>query len=147
MGQLLLWISFFAPWILLVFLNRQRVKRFLSVAFFTLVLTSINWQIAEILGWWTITDNLFFLTNISAFNYGFLPVVTILVFYFTYEKAWLFFGANLLMDAFQAFVVSPYLFEKVGLYKMGTMSNLGLFLLLTSLVPMIYFYQKLYDRL
>jgi hypothetical protein len=74
-------------------------------------------------------------------------LVTILVFYFTYEKAWLFFGTNLLMDAFQAFIVSPYLFEKVGLYKMGTMNNFGLFLLLTSLVPIIYFYQKLYDKI
>lgn len=146
MANFLLWLSFIAPWFLLILLDMKRVKKFLSVAFFTLVLTSIYWQIAQVYGWWKIGSNLFFLTNISAFNYGFLPVTTILVFYFTYPKAWLFFGANIAMDAFQAFIVSPYLFERLGLYSLYKMNNLGLFLLLLSFLPIIYFYQRWYDR-
>jgi hypothetical protein len=146
MGQILLWISFVPAWLLLIPLDSKRVKHFLSVAFFTLLLTSINWQIAEVLNWWTISDNLFFLTNVSAFNYGFLPVVTIYVFYFTYSNPWLFFGTNIIIDAFQAFIISPYIFEKFGLYKMTNMSNFGLFLLLISMVPIIFLYQLWYDK-
>jgi hypothetical protein len=147
LGQILLWSTFIPPWLLLIPLDKKRMKRFLSVTFFTLLLTSINWQLAERFNWWTITDNLFFLTNIAAFNYGFSPVTTLYLFYFTYHKPWLFFGANLFLDAFQTFIISPFVFEKVGLYKMNTMSNFGLFLLLISMVPIIYFYQRLYDKI
>ena len=147
MGQILLWLTFIPPWLLLIPLDKKRVKHYLSATFFTLLLTSIAWQMAEVYKWWSITDNLFFLTNISAFNYGFSPVTTLYLFYFTFRKPWLFFGANLILDALQALVISPFVFEKVGLYKMNTMSNLGLFLLLFCMVPLIYAYQRGYDRI
>ncbi len=146
MTQVALWATFIVPWFLLIPLDMKRVKQFLSVAFLTLVLTSIYWQIAEVMNWWTITNNLSFLSNISAFNYGFLPVVTIYLFYFTYPKTLLFFIVNIILDAFQAFVVSPFIFEKLGFYKMNTLSNFGLFIIIVSLVPIIYFYQRWYEK-
>jgi len=145
MGQLLLWLLLIAPWFLLIPLDSKRVRHFLSVAFFTIFLTTIYWQMAEVWNWWTVTTNVFFLKNISAFNYGLLPVVTILVFYFTYQNTWLFFGTNLIMDAFQAFIISPFVFQRFKLYKMNSMNDFGLFLLLLSFVPIIFLYQKWYD--
>jgi len=145
MGQLLLWFLLVAPWFLLIPLDSKRVKNYLSVVFFTIFLSTIYWQMAEVWNWWDVTNNVFFLKNISSFTYGFLPVTTILVFYFTYQNVWLFFGTNIIIDAFQAFIVSPFIFEKFGLYKMNSMSNFGLFLLLLSLVPIIFLYQKWYE--
>ncbi len=145
MGQLLLWFLLIAPWFLLIPLDSKRVKHYLSVAFFTIFLSTIYWQMAEVWNWWAVTSNVFFLKNTSSFTYGLLPVTTILVFYFTYQNVWLFFGTNIVMDAFQAFIVSPFIFEKFGLYKMNSMSNFGLFLLLISLVPIIFIYQKWYE--
>ncbi|KPU43129.1 hypothetical protein OXPF_33790 [Oxobacter pfennigii] len=146
MAQILLWITFLPPWLLILPLDKKRVRRFLSVAFFTLLLTSINWQIGEVVNWWEVPNNLFFLTNISAFNYGFLPVVTIYVFYFTYPNPWLFFGANIIIDAIQAFIINPFIFQKLGLIKMINMNNFEAFLLTIMLVPIIYFYQRWYDK-
>ena len=145
MGQLLLWLLLIAPWFLLIPLDSKRVRHFSSVAFFTIFLTTIYWQMAEVWHWWTVTNNIFFLKNISSFNYGFLPVTTVLIFYFTYSNVWLFFGANIIMDAFQAFIISPFIFQKFGLYTMDSMSNFGLFLLLLSLVPIIFLYQRWYE--
>lgn len=145
MGQLLSWFLLIAPWFLLIPLDSKRVKQYLSVVFFTIFLSTILWQMADVWNWWTVETNVFFLKNISSFTYGFLPVTTILVFYFTYKNMWLFFGANIIMDAFQAFIVSPFIFERFGLYKMDSMSNLGLFLLLISLVPIIFLYQVWYE--
>ena len=145
MRQLLLWLLLIAPWFLLIPLDSKRVRHFLSVAFFTIFLTTIYWQMAEVWNWWTVTTNLFFLKNISSFTYGFLPVTTILVFYFTYQNTWLFFGTNLIMDAFQAFIISPFVFQRFKLYKMNSMNDFGLFLLLLSFVPIIFLYQKWYD--
>ncbi len=146
MAQVILWFTFIVPWFVLFFLDIKRVKRFLSVTFFTIFLTSIFWQIAEKWNWWTVTTNLSFLKNISAFNYGLLPVATLLVFYFTYPKIWLFFGTNIVFEAIQAFIISPFIFERVGLYKMVNMSNFGLLLMQFGYVPVIYFYQRWYDK-
>ncbi len=146
MGQTLSWILLIAPWFILVFLNKKRMKHFLSVAFFTAVLNTIHFQMAQVWGWWTIVDNVSFLTSASSFAYGLLPVTTLLVFYFTYPRPWLFFGVNIAIDALQAFIISPYVFEKAGLYQMTGMSNFGLFLLIVSILPIIYIYQKLYDK-
>ena len=146
LGQLLSWLLLIVPWFLLIPLDSKRLRRFSSVVFFTIFLITIYWQMADVWNWWSVTTNVFFLKNISSFNYGALPVATMLVFYFTYQNIWLFFVTNIIMDAFKAFIVSPFIFQKIGLYKMNNMSNSGLFLLLLSSVPIIFLYQKWYER-
>lgn len=116
MDEMMSWMLIFPPWIVLLFLDGQRVKRFLSVAFFTFMINVLHFQMADVWNWWTVTAN--------------VP----------------FFGANIAMDAFQSFVVSPFVFEKYGLYKMENMTNLGLFLLILSILPIIYLYQLWYDH-
>lgn len=146
MTQIALWILFLGPWFIIPFLDSSRMRRFLSVAFFTILLTSIFWQTAQVYNWWIIDENLPFLTNTSAFNYGMLPVITILVFYFTSHNTFLFFAVNIIIDAIQAFFISPYIFQKLGFYHMVNMSNLGLFILLLCFVPPIYVFQVWYDK-
>ena len=145
MGQVLSWIVIIVPWFFLVPLNSIRIRNFLSVAFFTVLLNTFYFQMAEVWNWWTVTNNLFFLTNISSFTYGLLPVTTILVFYFFYPNVWLFFGANLILDAIQAFIISPFIFEEFRLYELNNMSNLGLYFAIISHLPIIYLYQRWYD--
>lgn len=140
------WTLLISPWFLLIPLDSKRMKRFLSVAFFTVIFNTIHFQIAANYNRWTVTNEIPFLNNIPSFTYGLLPVTTILFFYFTYPNIWLFFGVYIVFDAFQAFVISPFVFEKIGLYELNILTNLGLFILIISLVPVIYFYQKWYER-
>ena len=146
MTQVALWFLLIGPWFGLLFLDSKRIRHFISVAFFTIILTSIFWQVAQVFDWWRIDENLPFLTNTSAFNYGLLPVITVFVFYFTFPNTLLFFGVNIVIDAIQAFIISPYIFERLKFYHMAAMSNLGLFVLLLSFVPFIYIYQIWYDK-
>lgn len=145
MGILLSWALLVLPWFCLLPLQAKRVKQFLSVAFLTTLIDTVFFQVAEVWDWWTVTTNVPFLTNVSSFTYGMLPVVTIGVFYFTYPNVWLFFAANLLMDAAQAFLISPYVFEKAGLYSFHTMNRFEFLLMLFSHVPVIYLYQRWFD--
>nr|WP_243237438.1 hypothetical protein [Heliobacterium chlorum] len=131
---------------MLIPLNKKRMKNFLSVAFFTTIVDTILFQTAEVLNWWNVLNNVPFLTSVSSFTYGFLPVTTIIIFYFTYPNIWLFLGVNLIIDAIQAFIISPYIFMKVGLYQLINMSNFGLFLLLIAHLPIIFLYQRWYDE-
>lgn len=135
MGQVVSWIVLVAPWLLLLPLDSKRVKQFMPVALFMVALYTILFQMAERWNWWNLNANVFFLTNISSFVYGFLIV-------FTYPNVWLFLIANWMIDAIQAFVISPYIFQKLGLYSMKNMSNFGLFVMIAVTVPIVYAYQK-----
>lgn len=146
MGQILSWSLLIAPWFLLLPLDSKKFRGFLSVAFLTALLDTIFFQMARIWNWWTITDNVFFLTDISSFLYGLLPAVTIYVFYFTYPKFWLFIGANIVSDVIQAFIISPFIFEKFGLYRMN-INRFAFFFVIFGIVPIIYLYQKWYDAI
>ncbi|WP_205418628.1 hypothetical protein [Paraliobacillus sediminis] len=146
MEAILSWTLLIAPWFLLIPLQSKRMKRFLSVGFIIVLFSTVIFQIAANYNWWTVTNEIPFLNNIPSFTYGLLPVTTILFFYFTYPNISLFFGVNIVFDAFQAFVISPFVFEKIGLYELNKLTNLGLFILIISLVPVIYFYQKWYER-
>ena len=146
MTQAALWILFLGPWLILPLFDTRRVRRFLSAALFTTVLTTIAWQAAPVFNWWVTDENLPFLSNISAFNFGMLPVLSLLVFYFTYPNAWLFFGTNIVIEAIQAFIISPYVFMKLRFYHMAQMSNTGLFIMLLCFPPIIYVYQLWYER-
>ena len=144
MAQVISWIFFLLPWVLLFPLNSSRVKRFTPAGLFSALFITIIFQIAEKWNWWTVTNNLFFLTNISSFVYGFLIVATILVFYFTYPSFLLYMIFNLIIDAIQAFIVSP-LFIKSGLYDFHKINALGLFLLMIFVASINYFYQRWQD--
>lgn len=147
MGQIISWILFIAPWFLLLPLDSQRVKRFMPVGLFVAVLYTVIFQIAEVWNWWDVHEenNIFFLTNISSFVYGFLIVITIYMFYFTYPNFWLFLIANWIIDFIQALIISPFIFQKVGLYTMNNMSNFGLFVMIAITVPVVYLYQRWQD--
>lgn len=144
MGQIVSWFIFLAPWLLLLPLDSQRVKRFMPVSLFMAVLYTILFQMAEVWNWWDVheTNNIFFLTSISSFVYGFLIVVTLYMFYFTYPNLWLFLISNWIIDLIQALIISPFIFQRVGLYSMKSMSNFGLFVMIAVTVPIVYLYQR-----
>lgn len=114
----------------------------MAVSLFMVALYTILFQMAEVWNWWKVNNNVFFLTNVSAFVYGFLLVATIYAFYLSYPNFLLFLILNVIIDFLQAFVISPFIFQKLGLYTMEEMTNFGLFIMITITVPIIYFFQK-----
>lgn len=146
MSTWLAWLLFLPPWLLLVFLEPERKRRFIPVALLTCLCATISFQMAVHLGWWSVTTNIFYFTQISAFAYGFLPVGALISFYWTYPNPWLFFGFNLLIDALQAYVISPYIFEKAEFYQMTGMNHTGLFILQTCISVTLYAFQMWLER-
>jgi hypothetical protein len=146
MSMLLGWILFLPPWLLLAFLEPVRMRRFMSVAFFVVVLTTICYQMAAKLDWWKVTEDAFYFSDVSSFAFGLLPVAALSVFYLTYPNPWLYFGINLSIDLVQCFLIAPYVLEKAGLFEMRTMSYLGLYLIQVLVATCIYFYQKWYEH-
>lgn len=146
MSTWLAWLLFLPPWLLLLFLEPERKRRFIPVAFLSCLISTIFFQMAVGLNWWSVTSNIFYFTHISAFVYGFLPVGALISFYWTYPNPWIYFGFNLIIDALQAYVISVYIFEKAGFYQMTGMSHTGLFVLQTILSIMLYVFQMWLER-
>lgn len=141
MSTWLSWLLFLPPWLLLALLEPKRKRRFMSGALLAVLLSTVIFQMAVHMDWWRVTGNVFYFTQISAFVYGFLPVAALVVLYWTYPNPWLYFGVNLVIDAMQAYVISPYIFEKAGLYEMRAMSHTGLYVLQITVSIILYAYQ------
>ncbi|MDF2937218.1 MAG: hypothetical protein K0Q90_2591 [Paenibacillaceae bacterium] len=134
------------PWLAVGFLNKHKLRQFISVAFFSSLINIVAYLFGDYMEWWTTYQSFPMLGNIPTFVLGFSPVVSLFVFYFAYPNLWLFLGTNLALDALQAYIVGPAVFEKLGFYDMTGAGNTGLYLVLTSLIPVVYIYQLWYDK-
>lgn len=144
MSQLLWWSLLILPWFLLLFFDKQRIKRFFPVLLLSIVLNSLVYQLAQRLNWFTVSENLPFLTNISPSVYGMFAVGTLLIFYFTYGRFWLYFIVNLLFDILQSYVVTPF-YGKLHLFERQEMNGFQSVLIMTVMSLIMYMYQKWQD--
>ncbi|GKU82701.1 hypothetical protein [Niallia sp. NCCP-28] len=144
MKQLLWWGLLILPWFLLLFFDKNRIKRFFPVLLLSIVLNSILYQLAEKLNWFFVKENLPFLTDITPTVYGMFAVGTLLIFYFNYGKFWLYFIVNLLFDIFQSYVVTPF-YGKLGLFERQEMNGFESLLIMTLMALIFYLYQKWQD--
>lgn len=144
MSIFLWWSLLILPWFLLLFFDKQRIKRFFPVLLLSIVLNSLVYQLAQKLDWFTVTKNLPFLTNISPSVYGMFAVGTLLIFYFTFGRFWLYFIVNLLFDLLQSFVVTPF-YGKLHLFKRQDMNGFESVLIMTVMSLIMYSYQRWQD--
>lgn len=141
MKQLLWWGLLILPWLLLFFFDKERIKRFFPVLLLSIALNSIIYQLAQKLNWFTVKDNLPFLTNISPSVYGMFAIGTLLIFYFTYGRFLMYLFVNMIFDLFQSFVVTP-MYGKFNLFERQEMNGFESFLLMMLMSLILYIYQK-----
>ncbi|MGG2087961.1 hypothetical protein ABFY59_13325 [Priestia aryabhattai] len=144
MNQMILWGILVIPWFLLLLLDKQRVKRFFTVGLFAALMMTIAYQVAEKMHWWTVQENVFFLTSMGATIYCLHIVITIFVFYLTYPGFILYIIVNIILDLIHGYVIVPFL-AKIGLYNLYDISHFGLFLVMTTVAIILYLFQRLLD--
>jgi hypothetical protein len=106
-----LWTSLVLPWISLVFIKKETIKRYMPVAIFVSLLVTIIFEMAHVFKWWVMLDGLApwgYITNVS-FVYGTFLVGTIWIFYFTFHNFWLYLVTNIAIDGLFAFVLNNFL--------------------------------------
>lgn len=134
------WAILILPWFLLIFLDKNQVKRYMPVTILSIVLVLLCVQLGRNLGWFYVTPSIVLLNNASAYSFGVFAVGTLFIFYFTFKRFWLYFVTNLVLDIFQIFVVRPFNI-KLGLEKEGSFTNLQTILLMTFIALLLYLYQ------
>ncbi|MBP2637941.1 MAG: hypothetical protein H6Q72_3848 [Firmicutes bacterium] len=97
-NQVLLWGSIILPWLTLFFLKKEDIKRYMPVALFGALMTTIVGELALALKWWVIKDSIFPFYHMPTLTYGGFPVGIIWIFKFTNKKFFLFMLVNVAFD-------------------------------------------------
>lgn len=138
----ILWSALFIPWLTLIFLRKETVKRYFPVSVFTSLLVTVVFEIAYALDWWKLTASVVPWGNITnvPFVYGVFFIGTLWIFHLTFRRFWLYMLTNLVIDALQIFVASRFLFEG-WIYDLHKINEFQVFLIMTGLSLVIYVYQ------
>lgn len=139
-NQILQWSMFIVPWLTLFFMKRDDIKRYMPVASFATVLSTIIHDAGITLGFWVVLKTVFPFKEMIPYLYGNMFVITLWVFKFTYGRFWLYAVTNLILDiGFNFFFLNIFLRSK-GILDMTITPLQGLpITLIHALV--IYFYQ------
>jgi hypothetical protein len=141
LNQIILWSSLIVPWLSLLFLKKDIVKRYMPVAIFTSLLVTIYNELGYTFEWWVVKQTLFpWIITFVSFVYGGFLVGTIWIFYFTYRKFWLYLITNIVVDFLFMFPVNNW-FERLGIYQLINRENWQIFLDFVFISVIIYFYQ------
>jgi hypothetical protein len=142
-AQIVMWVLFIGPWLLLFTVDKERVKRYMAVSLFGVVLT-IVFQIADRFNWREVNETIFFFVNMTPFPFGIFIIGTLFIFYFTYPGFWVFMIINAAFDLFQAFVMSPIV-EKLDIYTLKEINHFLLLILMMIIAALLFLYQKWQD--
>jgi len=137
---------FIVPWFTLLFIKRESFKKYLPVTLFTALLVTIVYEIAYTYKWFAIKETIVpwgNITNVSM-AYGAFFITTIWVFYFTFKNLWLYIVANVIIDAFGAWIVKK-IYEARGITHF-TISSFTIFLIFTTLALISYAFQVWYEK-
>lgn len=139
-NKLILWGILIIPWLSLLFLKKETVKRYMPVAIFTALLMTIYNELAFTYKFWVLKVEIFpqVITAVP-FVYGAFVAMVIWIFHFTYPRFWVFFVTNVIADFLFAFPLNAF-FEAIGLYKLINHNSWILWGAFVALSVVIYGY-------
>lgn len=138
-NQIILWSLLALPWFSLLFLKKDEIRRYMPLALFTMVVTSIVMEAGISLNLWRIRETTYPLNQTLSYIYGLAPVVAIWIFKYTYGRFWRYMAADAVFNLGFAFLFTPWL--AIRGIKDFYASRWSLFLIVTGLSLLLYLYQ------
>jgi hypothetical protein len=122
-NQLISWSLFIVPWLTLFFMKREGIRRYITAALYTIVSSTIIFDLGIKLGWWAVLNVPYPFYSLQPFIYGLFPVVSMWVLYFTYGRLGIYLFTNLLLDIGLAYFFFGYIMPVTGLLSLVGMSR------------------------
>lgn len=139
-NSFIMWSLTLVPWLTLFIMKKEEVKRWLSVAMFSVVLATIINDIGIGLGIWSIRESTYPFSQVLPFFYGIMPVLTVWVFKLAYRRFWLYMITNTILDVVFNFFILGYFLPSRGILDFNISPFLSLPITLLHAV-VIYGYQ------
>lgn len=138
------WGSVILPWVTLLLLKKDDVKRYMPAALFGALATTVIGEIALALNWWNVKEAIFPFYHMAPYIYGAFPVGVIWILKFTHERFWLFMFVNAVVDIILAFPILNFTIQR-GIAEIININNIQLFLIFLLNAVALYGYQKWQD--
>jgi hypothetical protein len=148
LNKMIMWSMLIVPWLTLFFMDRQSIKRYMPVAVFTSFMVTVIFEIGHAFDWWVLLDQIVpwgYITN-PGYAYGVFPVLTIWIFYFTYENFGVYFITNVVINFVHGFFLNDF-FEARQIVRYVNISEFNLFLLGVVQAVIVYVYHRWQERI
>lgn len=138
-NQIIVWAMLILPWLTLLFMRKEDIRRFIPLALFSMVITSIAIEAGISLNLWHIRVTTYPLNHTMSYVYGLAPVVTMWLFKFTYKRFWIYAAVDTVFNLVFGFILTPWLASR-GIKDLIT-SRFTVFLIVSGLAVLLYLYQ------
>lgn len=146
LNQLILWAMLILPWGLLVFLDKERVSKFLPAGLLSGLLITIIFQIYDRWDIVNVKETIFPLSNVPPATYGLYIVLPMFFLYISFGYFWFYFLLNLIGDLIYCFMFME-IYEHRGIFEIIKINHFGVFLIQQFFSILIYLFQIWYMRL
>jgi hypothetical protein len=140
-NQVLLWGLFFLPWLVVFFMKKENVKRYMPAALLAVISSELIVQVGEVLKWWVFKEYAYPLHSPS-YIYSLNPIITIIIFRYTYGRFWLFLVTDAISNLAFSYIYLGYFLVKRGILEYLKLGPFSVFIITTVTAILLYVYQK-----
>lgn len=141
-NQVFSWSLFIVPWLTLLFIKRDDIKRYMPVAILAALLTTVIHDIGINLGFWMVRENAFPLYEMLPYFFGLIPVLTIWIFKFTNGRFRVYSIVNIIFDVGFVYFFLGWLLPIRGIYELTGITKPQVLLINIVHFSILYLYQK-----
>ncbi len=141
-NQVFSWLLFSLPWLTLLFMKKEEVRRYMPVGLFAVVTTVIIHDIGIGIGAWVVQTPSYPLFEMLPYFFGMAPVLTIWIFRFANGRFLYYMLANAAVDLGFSFYFLNMLLPAFGLYDLAGVDSFEVWLINLLHATTLYVYQK-----
>jgi hypothetical protein len=138
-NQTILWGTLIVPWLSLIFMKKEDIKRFMPAGLLAVFLSLIVSDIGVKNGWWYFRETTYPFALLSSYSYGLFPIIPMWILTYTYERFWQYVAVEAIFNIIFAFVALPW-FGSRGIIDFS--AGLIAFLLATLISFVVYGFQR-----
>lgn len=138
-NQIIVWSMLILPWLTLIFMRKEEIRRFIPLALFSMVITSITIEAGITFNLWNIRETTYPLNHTMSYVYGLAPVVTMWLFKFTFNRFWIYAVVDTVFNVVFAYILTPW-FSSRGIKDLIT-SRFTVFPIVSGLAVLLYLFE------
>jgi hypothetical protein len=123
-------------------MKREDIKRYMPVALFAIVTTTIVHDVGIRYGFWEVRESAYPFFVMMPYFYGSVPVLTMWIFKFTNGRFWIYMLVNAILDIGFAFYQLGVFFPSKGIYALVGITSFQVWLINIVHAISLYIYEK-----
>lgn len=139
-NQVLSWSILLLPWLTLIFMKKENIKRFMPTVLLSIIYSVLAVQVGDTLKWWVVKEPVYPLHSLPNV-FGLNPVMTIWIFQFTYGRFWLYTATEVVVNLVFPYLYLGYFLSIRNIFQFTGGSPFYVFLMTTAAGILLYCYQ------